>query len=297
VLVSQVFINEKKYDMQTEEKYVYVFGGGTADGNAGMKNLLGGKGANLAEMCLLGIPVPAGFTITTEACTIYTEKGRDFVRQLITEEVKQGVAFLEKQMGKRFNDPADPLLLSVRSGARASMPGMMDTILNLGLNDEAVKGLALKSGNERFAWDSYRRFVQMYGDVVMGLKPESKQEEDPFEVIIHQIKKERGVELDTDLGTNDLVEMVRRFKALIRERLGLEFPTDPWEQLWGSVMAVFKSWTNDRAEVYRSLHGIPRKLGYRRQRSGNGVWQYGRQQRYRRSLHPRCRHRRRPLQW
>ncbi len=140
--------------MQTEEKYVYVFGGGTADGNASMKNLLGGKGANLAEMCLLGIPVPAGFTITTEACTIYTEKGRDFVRQLITEEVKQGVAFLEKQMGKRFNDPADPLLLSVRSGARASMPGMMDTILNLGLNDEAVKGLALKSGNERFAWDS-----------------------------------------------------------------------------------------------------------------------------------------------
>ncbi|HRF40103.1 MAG TPA: PEP/pyruvate-binding domain-containing protein, partial [Saprospiraceae bacterium] len=247
--------------MQTEEKYVYVFGGGTADGNASMKNLLGGKGANLAEMCLLGIPVPAGFTITTEACTIYTEKGRDFVRQLITKEVKQGVVFLEKQMGKRFNDPADPLLLSVRSGARASMPGMMDTILNLGLNDEAVKGLALKSGNERFAWDSYRRFVQMYGDVVMGLKPESKQEEDPFEVIIHHIKKERGVELDTDLTADDLKELVRRFKALILEKLGREFPDDPWEQLWGSVMAVFKSWTNDRAEVYRSLHGIPESWG------------------------------------
>jgi len=261
VLVFQAFINEKKYDMQTEEKYVYVFGGGTADGNASMKNLLGGKGANLAEMCLLGIPVPAGFTITTEACTIYTEKGRDFVRQLITEEVKQGVVFLEKQMGKRFNDPADPLLLSVRSGARASMPGMMDTILNLGLNDEAVKGLALKSGNERFAWDSYRRFVQMYGDVVMGLKPESKQEEDPFEVIIHHIKKERGVELDTDLTADDLKELVRRFKALILEKLGREFPDDPWEQLWGSVMAVFKSWTNDRAEVYRSLHGIPESWG------------------------------------
>ncbi len=247
--------------MQTAEKYVYVFGGGTADGNAGMKNLLGGKGANLAEMCLLGIPVPAGFTITTEACTVYTAKGRNYVQGLIEAEVRQGVAFIEKQMGKRFNDPADPLLLSVRSGARASMPGMMDTILNLGLNDVAVQGLAAKSGNERFAWDSYRRFVQMYGDVVMGLKPVSKEDEDPFEVIIHELKKEKGVQLDTELNTDDLKELVRRFKAIIRERLNQEFPNDPWEQLWGAVMAVFQSWNNERAQVYRSINGIPESWG------------------------------------
>lgn len=247
--------------MQTAEKYVFVFGGGTADGHAGMKNLLGGKGANLAEMCLLNIPVPAGFTISTEACTVYTQKGRDFAREMLEHEVRQGVAFIEQQMGKRFNDPVDPLLLSVRSGARASMPGMMDTILNLGLNDIAVEGLASKSGNERFAWDSYRRFVQMYGDVVMDLKPESKEDEDPFEVIIHQIKKERGVQLDTELNTDDLREMVRRFKALILEKKGREFPAEPWEQLWGAVMAVFRSWNNDRAQVYRSLHGIPESWG------------------------------------
>ncbi len=247
--------------MQADKKYVYVFGGGTADGNAGMKSLLGGKGANLAEMCLLGIPVPAGFTITTEACTIYTEKGRDHVQSLLEEEVRQGVAFVENLMGKRFNDPADPLLLSVRSGARASMPGMMDTVLNLGLNDVAVEGLAAKSGNERFAWDSYRRFVQMYGDVVMDLKPESKEDEDPFEVIIHELKKERGVNLDTELDVNDLKEMVRRFKMLIRDKKGRDFPTDPWEQLWGAVMAVFQSWNNERAQVYRSLNGIPESWG------------------------------------
>ena len=247
--------------MQTDKKYVYVFGEGAADGNASMKSLLGGKGANLAEMCLLGIPVPAGFTITTEACTLYTEKGRDYVQGLIEDEVRQGVAFVEKLMGKRFGDNADPLLLSVRSGARASMPGMMDTVLNLGLNDIAVEGLAAQSGNERFAWDSYRRFVQMYGDVVMDLKPASKEDEDPFEVIIHDLKKERGVKLDTELKVDDLKEMVRRFKALIRERKGRDFPTDPWEQLWGSVMAVFKSWNNERAEVYRILNGIPESWG------------------------------------
>jgi len=247
--------------MQAAEKYVYVFGGGTADGHAGMKNLLGGKGANLAEMCLLGISVPAGFTISTEACTEYTKKGRDFARELLEHEVRGGVAFIEAQMGKRFNDSRDPLLLSVRSGARASMPGMMDTILNLGLNDVAVEGLAVKSGNARFAWDSYRRFVQMYGDVVMDLKPEAKEDEDPFEVIIHQIKKERGVQLDTELDTDDLKELVRRFKALILDKKGREFPNEPWEQLWGAVMAVFRSWNNDRAAVYRSLHGIPESWG------------------------------------
>ncbi|MBX2926481.1 MAG: pyruvate, phosphate dikinase [Saprospiraceae bacterium] len=247
--------------MQADKKYVYAFGNGTADGNAGMKNLLGGKGANLAEMCLVGIPVPAGFTITTEACTIFTEQGAAFVRQLLEDEVRTGVAAIEKAMGKRFNDPVDPLLLSVRSGARASMPGMMDTILNLGLNDIAVEGLATQSGNERFAWDSYRRFVQMYGDVVMDLKPESKEDEDPFEVIIHELKKERGVQLDTDLSTADLKEMVRRFKALIREKKGRDFPTDPWEQLWGSVLAVFQSWNNDRAQVYRAMNDIPESWG------------------------------------
>jgi pyruvate,orthophosphate dikinase len=247
--------------MQADNKMVYVFGKQQTDGHAGMKNLLGGKGANLAEMCVLGIPVPPGFTITTEACTVYTQQGRDIVRAMLEAEVRQGVATIEREMGKRFDDPADPLLLSVRSGARASMPGMMDTILNLGLNDVAVEGLAVKSGNERFAWDSYRRFVQMYGDVVMDLKPIAKEDEDPFEVVIHQLKQERGVSLDTDLNTDDLKELVRRFKALIRERKGQDFPDNPWEQLWGSVLAVFRSWGNDRAQVYRSLNNIPESWG------------------------------------
>ncbi len=226
-----------------------------------MKHLLGGKGANLAEMCRLNIPVPAGFTITTEACTEYTRQGRDHVISLIREEVISGVKFLEQEMGKQFGNNDDPLLLSVRSGARASMPGMMDTILNLGLNDEAVPGLAKKSGNERFAWDSYRRFVQMYGDVVMGLKPTSKEEEDPFEVVIDHVKEEKGVKLDTDLDAEDLKELVHRFKALIRARLGRNFPTDPWEQLWGAILAVFESWNNERARVYRALNEIPENWG------------------------------------
>lgn len=248
-------------DNLKNEKYVYAFGGDLTEGNAGMKNLLGGKGANLAEMCLLGISVPAGFTITTEACTVYTEKGSDFVVEMLQEEVRKGVENIERVMGKKFADPNDPLLLSVRSGSRASMPGMMDTILNLGLNDEVVKGLAIKSGEERFAWDSYRRFVQMYGDVVMDLKPESKEDEDPFEVIIHKMKEEKGVTLDTELTTDDLKEMVRRFKAAIYAKKGKEFPADPWEQLWGSVLAVFKSWNNDRAKVYRALNEIPESWG------------------------------------
>ncbi len=241
--------------------YVYRFGRSATDGAAAMKNLLGGKGANLAEMCRLGIPVPSGFTISTEACTVYTERGRDTALGLIDAEVRAGIAFIEQEMGKRFGNAADPLLLSVRSGARASMPGMMDTILNLGLNDEAVEGLARKTGNPRFAWDSYRRFVQMYGDVVMGLKPVSKEDHDPFEVIIDMVKDSKGVKLDTELDTADLQELVARFKALIRARIGRDFPTDPWEQLWGSVIAVFESWNNDRARVYRELNDIPSSWG------------------------------------
>ena len=227
--------------MSGQKKFVYAFGATLTEGEAAMKNLLGGKGANLAEMCRLGITVPPGFTISTEACTEFTDKGKTQVFELIQKEVQQGVTRVEGEMGKRFGDPADPLLLSVRSGARASMPGMMDTILNLGLNDEAVVGLAKKAGNERFAWDSYRRFIQMYGDVVMGLKPQAKEDHDPFEVIIDEIKQQRGVELDTELSADDLKQMVSEFKTLIRTRLGREFPNDLWEQLWGVVMAVFES--------------------------------------------------------
>ncbi|MCX7173601.1 MAG: pyruvate, phosphate dikinase [Proteobacteria bacterium] len=247
--------------MSSQKKYVYVFGAARTEGEASMKNLLGGKGANLAEMCWLGITVPSGFTISTEACTEYTEKGQDHLLGLIKDEVLQGVAYVEGEMGKKFGDAADPMLLSVRSGARASMPGMMDTILNLGLNDEAVAGLARATNNERFAWDSYRRFVQMYGDVVMGLKPVSKEDHDPFEVIIDMVKEKRGVKLDTDLDTDDLKELVQRFKSLIRARIGRDFPTDPWEQLWGAVFAVFESWNNDRAKVYRELNDIPQSWG------------------------------------
>jgi len=247
--------------MSTRTKFLYVFSASKTEGDASMKNLLGGKGANLAEMCRLGIVVPPGFTITTEACTEYTQKGKEYVLNLIKEEVQQSVALIEAEMGKSFGNNADPLLLSVRSGARASMPGMMDTILNLGLNDEAVEGLARKMGNDRFAWDSYRRFVQMYGDVVMGLKPVSKEDHDPFEVIIDMVKDEKGVKLDTDLDADDLRELVQRFKALIRARLGRDFPSDPWEQLWGSVLAVFESWNNNRARVYRELNEIPESWG------------------------------------
>lgn len=244
-----------------QQKYVYVFSASRTEGEASMKNLLGGKGANLAEMCRLGIVVPPGFTITTEACTEFTLKGKEYVLNLIKAEVEAGVALLEKEMGKTFGNDDDPLLLSVRSGARASMPGMMDTILNLGINDRAVEGLARKTGNERFAWDSYRRFVQMYGDVVMGLKPVSKEDHDPFEVIIDMLKAERQVNLDTELDADDLRELVQRFKSLIRARLGRDFPTDPWEQLWGAVVAVFESWNNNRAKVYRELNDIPESWG------------------------------------
>jgi len=245
----------------SNQKHVYKFGNRTAEGDASMKNLLGGKGANLAEMNLIGVPVPAGFTITTEVCNDYYVKGRENTIEAIKAEVEDGVKFLEEVMGTAFGSNEDPLLLSVRSGARASMPGMMDTVLNLGLNDDAVEGITKKSGNERFAWDSYRRFVQMYGDVVMGMKPESKEDHDPFEVIIDEMKEEKGVDLDTELTTEDLKEMVRRFKSAVKEKTGQDFPTDPWEQLWGAVMAVFDSWGNDRAVYYRKLNNIPAEWG------------------------------------
>jgi len=247
--------------MTTPTKFVYLFGASRTEGDASMKHLLGGKGANLAEMCRLGITVPSGFTISTEACTLFTELGKAEALKRIEAEVRQGVTYVEQEMGRTFGNNADPLLLSVRSGARASMPGMMDTILNLGLNDVAVAGLARKTGNERFAWDSYRRFVQMYGDVVMGLKPVSKEDEDPFEVIIDMVKQTKRVQLDTDLDTDDLKELVARFRALIRARLGRDFPDDPWEQLWGAVVAVFESWNNERARVYRELNDIPSSWG------------------------------------
>ncbi len=242
-------------------KYVYSFGNRKADGNSSMKALLGGKGANLAEMNLIGIPVPPGFTITTEVCTLYYDKGEAKAIELIRDEVEAAVKKVEKIMGTKFGSRENPCLLSVRSGARASMPGMMDTVLNLGLNDEAVEGIALKTGNDRFAWDSYRRFVQMYGDVVMGMKPESKEDHDPFEEIIDQIKEEKGVKLDTELTTDDLKEMVRRFKEAVKKNTGKDFPTDPWEQLWGSIMAVFNSWMNERAIIYRKLNNIPAEWG------------------------------------
>jgi len=242
-------------------KHVYTFGAGKAEGKADMKNLLGGKGANLAEMNLIGVPVPPGFTITTEVCTMYNEQGQEKTFELIKPEVEAAVALVEELTETTFGDKNNPCLLSVRSGARASMPGMMDTVLNLGMNDDAVEGIARKSGNSRFAWDSYRRFVQMYGDVVMEMKPASKEEHDPFEEIIDELKEEKGIELDTDFTTEDLQELVRRFKAAVKKVTGKDFPTDPWEQLWGSVAAVFNSWENPRATYYRRMEQIPDEWG------------------------------------
>lgn len=246
--------------LKTKQRYVYFFGGGTAEGNAAMKDLLGGKGANLAEMASLGLPVPPGFTITTEVCTYYYTHNRTYPPGL-REEVEKALARVEALVGRRFGDPENPLLVSVRSGARASMPGMMDTVLNLGLNDETVQGLIRMTGNERFAWDAYRRFVAMYGDVVLGLKPQSKTEIDPFEAILQRKKEQRGVQLDTELTAADLRELVSEFKGTIRQRLGLAFPEDPQEQLWGAIGAVFGSWMNERAVVYRKLNNIPEDWG------------------------------------
>ena len=242
-------------------KHVYTFGAGQAEGKADMKNLLGGKGANLAEMNLIGVPVPPGFTITTEVCTMYNEQGQQATFDLIKSEVEAAVALVEKLTETEFGSKENPCLLSVRSGARASMPGMMDTVLNLGMNDDAVEGIAKKSGNPRFAWDSYRRFVQMYGDVVMEMKPASKEEHDPFEEIIDELKEEKGITLDTEFTAEDLQELVRRFKAAVKTKTGRDFPTDPWEQLWGSVASVFNSWNNDRAIYYRRMEQIPDEWG------------------------------------
>jgi pyruvate, orthophosphate dikinase len=241
-------------------RYVYSFGGGKADGRADMKSLLGGKGANLAEMARLGLPVPAGFTISTEVCTYYYAHNRSYPG-VLRAQVKAALARIEKTLGTTFGDPTNPLLVSVRSGARASMPGMMDTILNLGLNDETVQGVIAQTGNARFAYDSYRRFVQMYGDVVLDLKPRTKTEEDPFEVALAEKKRARGVTLDTELTADDLRELVAEFKALIKMRKGVLFPEDPEEQLWGAIGAVFGSWNNDRAIVYRKLNDIPESWG------------------------------------
>ena len=243
------------------QKRVFTFGNGHAEGRADMRNLLGGKGANLAEMNLIGIPVPPGFTITTEVCNEYYEIGREKVISLLSDEINKSLRLIEENTGMKFGDPENPLLLSVRSGARASMPGMMDTILNLGLNDEVVEGLARKTNNPRFAYDAYRRFVQMYGDVVLELKPASKEEIDPFEAIIDQVKKEKGVKLDNELETEDLKRLVTLFKAAIIEHTGKRFPDDPMEQLWGAICAVFGSWMNERAILYRKMEGIPQEWG------------------------------------
>ncbi|MFZ0828346.1 MAG: pyruvate, phosphate dikinase [Verrucomicrobiia bacterium] len=244
-------------------KYVYLFGNKKADGNGSMKPLLGGKGANLAEMSRIGLPVPPGFTITTEVCTYYYDNKRTYPK-VLDAQAREGIAFIEKIIGTKFGDKsAMPLLVSVRSGARDSMPGMMDTILNLGLNDETVLALVKATKNERFAWDCYRRFIQMYGDVVMGVQKRPNEDHEPFETVIHKLKHDRyhkDIE-DTKMTVKDLKELVNRFKALIKEYTGKEFPQDPWQQLWGSVGAVFGSWMNDRAIVYRRKYGIPTEWG------------------------------------
>jgi pyruvate,orthophosphate dikinase len=241
-------------------QYVYYFGNAEADGNGKMKELLGGKGANLAEMCLIGLPVPAGFTITTDVCTYYYAHGKKYPAEL-KGQVEAAMKRTEKAMGMQYGDPKNPLLVSCRSGARVSMPGMMDTVLNIGLNEATLRGLIEKTKNERFAWDCYRRFVQMYGDVVLGMKPQSKSEIDPFEAILEDLKHHKGIEKDTDLKVGDLQELVKRFKAAVKERTGGEFPDDPMEQMWGAVGAVFNSWGNDRAVVYRRQHGYPHEWG------------------------------------
>ena len=242
-------------------KRVYTFGNKEAEGNGKMRELLGGKGANLAEMNLIGIPVPPGFTITTEVCTEYYAHGKDKIIELLRPEVEKAIGNIERLTERQFGGKEKPLLVSVRSGARASMPGMMDTILNLGMNDEAVEAVAKLSGNPRFAWDSYRRFVQMYGDVVLGMKPASKEDHDPFEEIIDAQKALRGVKNDTDLTTDDLKELVAKFKEAVRKQTGSEFPTNPWDQLWGAICAVFGSWMNERAILYRKLNNIPAEWG------------------------------------
>ncbi len=259
--LKKVHTSNGKTSKSTKPRYIYFFGDGKADGTAEMKNLLGGKGANLAEMTNIGLPVPPGFTITTEVCTYYYANAHTYPKNLFEKEIPAMMARLEKAVGKKFGDPKNPLLVSVRSGARASMPGMMDTILNLGLNDETVEGLANLTSNPRFAWDCYRRFVQMYGDVVLGLKPTNKKDIDPFEAIIEAKKHQRGIQHDTDLTTDDLKDLVKQFKHAIKERTGKDFPANPFEQLRGAISAVFGSWNNERAIVYRRLNNIPHDWG------------------------------------
>ncbi|MDD6863799.1 pyruvate, phosphate dikinase [Prevotella sp. P2-180] len=243
------------------EKRVYTFGNGKAEGNAKMREELGGKGANLAEMNLIGVPVPPGFTITTSCCNEYYEVGQEKIKEILQDEVNAAVKHTEELMNSKFGDVKNPLLVSVRSGARASMPGMMDTILNLGLNDEVAEGLVAKTNNPHFVYDSYRRFVQMYGDVVLEMKPVNKEDIDPFEEIIESVKAERGVKLDKDLSVEELKKLVTLFKTAIKERTGKDFPDDPIEQLWGAICAVFRSWMNERAILYRKMEGIPDEWG------------------------------------
>ena len=243
------------------KKRVYTFGNGKAEGNASMRAELGGKGANCAEMNLVGVPVPPGFTITTDVCNEYYEVGQEKIMELLNDDVLAAVKHIETLMNCKFGDPANPLLVSVRSGARASMPGMMDTILNLGLNDVVAEGMVKKTNNPHFVYDSYRRFVQMYGDVVLGMKPADKTEIDPFEAIIDEVKEIRGVKLDKDLNVDELKLLVARFKSAIKERTGKDFPNDPIEQLWGAICAVFRSWMNERAILYRKMEGIPDEWG------------------------------------
>ena len=250
--------------MADSNKYVYSFGGGKSDGDGSMKALLGGKGANLAEMSRIGLPVPPGFTISTEVCTYFYDHGRQYP-EVLQAQVEEGIAKVEAIMGTKFGDKAAmPLLVAVRSGARDSMPGMMDTILNLGLNDDTVVALVNATGNERFAWDCYRRFVQMYGDVVLGVQKREGEDHEPFEVVIEQLKEERyhdhNME-DTKLSADDLKELVARFKKLVKDRTGHDFPANPWDQLKGAVGAVFGSWMNDRAIVYRRKYNIPTEWG------------------------------------
>ena len=243
------------------QKRVYTFGNGKAEGNAQMREALGGKGANLAEMNHIGVPVPPGFTITTDVCNEYYEVGQEKIMELLNDDVMAAVRHIETLMNCKFGDAQNPLLVSVRSGARASMPGMMDTILNLGLNDEVAEGMVAKTKNPHFVYDSYRRFVQMYGDVVLEMKPVNKTDIDPFEEIIDQVKAIRGVKLDKDLSVDELKELVKRFKVAIKERTGKDFPNDPVEQLWGAICAVFRSWMNERAILYRKMEGIPDEWG------------------------------------
>jgi pyruvate,orthophosphate dikinase len=245
----------------SEQKRVYTFGNGKAEGNAKMREELGGKGANLAEMNLIGVPVPPGFTITTDCCNEYYEVGQEKIKEILDADVTAAVKHIEVLMNSKFGDAENPLLVSVRSGARASMPGMMDTILNLGLNDEVAEGMVRKTNNPHFVYDSYRRFVQMYGDVVLEMKPVNKEDIDPFEEIIEKVKAIRGVKLDKDLSVDELKQLVSLFKVAIKERTGKDFPDDPIEQLWGAICAVFRSWMNDRAILYRKMEGIPDEWG------------------------------------